>query len=219
MRIEAVGIVLQKFPQTNLSDLSLSLAGGRCMSGAKPADMQRMAMAGLPSSQPPEIPATKAPRRTAHGPHRTGCSANASEIPCFSYRGSKLDNVRRTHWLLISPTCAHKKTEDVWRLNGFQRSIRYYSIVAANLWLTWACSFEGLARSSQKLQWQSSATKGCTPNAAMLQSTCTTHDTNRCDSSAKYFKCSTKNLHILFLNPSWTSNDVASFNDSDSGEL
>lgn len=100
-----------------------------------------------------------------------------------------------------------------------QGSIRYYSIVAANLWLTWARSFESLARSSPKLQWQSSVTKGCTPNAAMLQSTCRTHDTNRYDWLAKYFRCSTKNLHILFLNPSWMSNDVASFDDSDSGEL
>jgi len=104
MWIKAVGIVLQKFPQTNLSDLAnlanlanLSLAGG-CISGPKPSDVQRMAIVGLPSPQLPEIPATQAaPRRTAHGPHRTSCSADASEMPCFSYRGSTLDNVRRTH--------------------------------------------------------------------------------------------------------------------------
>lgn len=91
MWIKAVGIVLQKFPQTNLSDLAnlanLSLAGGSsgCISGPKPSDVQRMAIVGLPSPQLQEIPATQAaPRRTAHGPHRTSCSADASEMPWFS---------------------------------------------------------------------------------------------------------------------------------------
>ena len=209
MWIKAVGIVLQKFPQTNLSDLAnLSLAGG-CISGPKPSDVQRMAIVGLSSPQLPEIPATQAaPGRTAHGPHRTSCSADASEMPWFSYRSSTLDNVRRTHWLLILllVLTKEKKSSSMRRVSRtfeesmvVQGSIRYYSIVAANPWLTWARSFESLARSSPKLQWQSSVTKGCTPNAAMLQSTCRTHDTNRYDWLAKYFRCSTKNLHILFL--------------------